>query len=344
MGSSTHAEPARAPPGRTRVFAATRWLYQKDGRDVGPCSPAEVKGLLTSGEIGPETMVRDSARHEWHRVREVWAFVEFLKEIQTEREHSRQAHEFDKAVTQHKKSTSGVWSLVGVGALVAAAVGGWIGWSQWSAWAQGAPTEIERTLIRELALPSVPAAPGLGETSPIAWAEESVHRRQARAQAPSAPGEVKETAVRRPRPAATAKGSAVESTESGEAEGGSYLPTADDLSGAAKNAPVQEFSFEDGQKVGRELESSDVGAIIAEATPKLVSCAQKEASRSPGFPGTTVSFAIVGSGRMGSARVGHNGSRSKAFVACVRSALAQVKVSPFDGQGKTVSIPLRVSQ
>lgn len=331
MSSITQPAPENTRRG-AREFANTRWLYQKDGRDIGPFKPPEIKDILRRGDIGPDTMVRDTARHSWHRLREVKAFVDFLKDIQAERDREAHRKDLDKAETRVHTSRKLPWILATLVALGLVGGGGWYGWRAWQAAEAFAPSGYTVSLYRNLELVSVPTRAFLDTSGPIDWADEKVAARRAAEDKAAQPAK-----KARPRPHGESAGAVpIDPAEPGVA-------TSDDLAGAdAAPAAPEEVSFD--KAAGREFTSEDVNSILERANGPLHACAAQEANRDLAFPGTTVRFVPQASGRMGAVSIGQNGSRSRAFVSCVNSVLHRVRVEPFDGFGRALSIRLDVSR
>ena len=118
--------------------------------------------------------------------------------------------------------------------------------------------------------------------------------------------------------------------------------SADDLEPERANGAVQEIDFM--SEAGRELSAGEVNRVVRQVTPRLIGCAQQQANRQSTFPGTTVRFTLKKSGAAGSIRIGKNGRRSRAFVQCVRSRLRTVRVQPFTGAERVISVPLKVGR
>ncbi len=330
MPQSSSPAGRRARKRKGRDFKKTRWLYQKDGRDLGPYKPPEIKDLLKRGEIGPDTRVRESAHTDWHPIREVQAFVGFLEEIQNEQEQEAKEAELDRAETRVRNIRRMPKLMMALVFLGLVGAGSWYGWQRWSNRKAITPSGYPAMLLKALELPDIPEQGYLNTIGGIEWADEKVSFRQVADQVPT---------KRRGRTKAG----------SGGDDPGPMTGSARDLSpGACRVRKVRSLDFGGGGGGGRALSASDVNAVSRKVTPKLIGCAQKEAARNSAFPGTTLCFSIMPSGGLGNLHIGRNGARSSAFKSCVRSSLRSVRVAPFDPMAsevaRTLTVPLKVGR
>ncbi len=324
------SQAGRSRKRRGRKFSKTRWLYQKDGRDLGPFTPPEVKELLKKGEIGPDTSIRESAHPDWHPVREVRAFVDFIKEIQLEREQAAKERDLDKAedrVRSVRRAPKMAMVAVVIGVVAA---GSWYGWERWKNRKAITASGYTVMLLKTLELTEISEQGYLNTVGGIDWADEKVTFR-----------EVADKRTRTRRRGARGTG------DTGDP--GPMLATSKDLRpGACRVRKVQNLDFGGGGGGGRSLTASDVNSVSRRVTPKLIGCAQREAARNSAFPGTTLCFSIMPGGSLGNLHIGRNGARSGAFKGCVKSALRKVRVAAFDPMAsevaRTLTVPLKVGR
>lgn len=95
-----------------------------------------------------------------------------------------------------------------------------------------------------------------------------------------------------------------------------------------------------GQSVGRAFSSSMATKAIQKRQPALQKCIRAEMDRSPNTSLFTVSVTVQPSGRFINARL-INGSN--AGERCVFRAIRNLKMLPFDGTDRTISIPYQVN-
>ncbi len=311
---------------RGRSFDKTRWLYQKDGRDMGPFSPEEIRELLRSNEINADTPVRESAHTEFHPVREVRAFVQFLEEIRQERARAAKEAELDREVDRVRAKRRAPRAILGMLLLALLAGGGWYGYTLWEGREVASRSGLTEGLYANLDLPELEEQAWMKTAGSVDWADEKI--------------EVRAISDNTPRRKTKGNGG-------GEPKKTGYTNSHKDLGGCSSGGGVRDLSFGEGGG-GRALTTADVNRVSSKATPALVGCAQREANRQPNFPGTTVCFTLMPSGKMGRIRIGKNGAQSGAFVGCVKSALRKLSVASFDpnasGVGRTVRVPLRVGR
>lgn len=334
MAGSTKPGPTRqASRRRGRQFTKTRWLYQKDGRDLGPFKPPEVKELLRSGEVGPDTRVRESAHKDWHPVREVRVFVEYIKEIQEEREQAAHERELDKAEGRVRSARKLPIMLIVLCSTTVAAAAGWYGYQRWIGQDTLTSSNVSSLLLESLELQELRAKAYLNTEAAVDWVSEHVAQREIKPE---------------PRARRTNTPRRSNGTPSSNDAAGPAVPTANDLQPTiGGTGPTISFDGSDGAS-GRVLTVADVQSVRQRAVPKLIACAQREADRVANFPGTTVQLSVMPSGRIGSVQIGQNGKRSRAFVGCVNGALRRIKIEPFDPLGsavqRTITVPLKVGR
>jgi|GEM_PF-5232631 hypothetical protein len=308
---------------RTRAFAKTRWLHQSGGRDLGPYTPQEIIDLIQGGQLTHSNKVREVGQRRWHKVVEVKPFRDVIRALDAERKQKEKERELDRVETEvrTKRKAPVVGGLVTIVLIIGA-----VGYFAWN-WIQGRqsfpPSNYTQLMWKDLELTEVPSRAYVAKPQPIQWADETVRMRQKR-----------RTKPRMKTSLSLGKG---KSNRSGVMTG-----SADDLEPKRANTTVQEMDFM--AEGGRELTSGEVNRVVRQVTPQLVRCAQKQANRQTAFPGTTVRFTLKKSGSAGSIQIGKNGRRSSAFVQCVRGKLRNVRVEPFTGAERVISVPLKVGR
>jgi hypothetical protein len=88
------------------------------------------------------------------------------------------------------------------------------------------------------------------------------------------------------------------------------------------------------------ISAADLERIVESARQGLYACAREALQRNPSFPGTDVGFTVA-PGRLGKVSVGAEARANAPFKACVKVALARVKVPNFGGSERRVTVPLR---
>ena len=310
----------------------TRWLFRKEGRDVGPFDRTELKEYMVRGEVDVDTPVRALTSKEWTRLGDIEEFVGILHEIEVDRRARARDAAMDRAEDRMRSSHRAPLTLGLVSLVIVLGVGGWFGWQWWAGQNAARPSSYSDMLFASLEITELPLVGAVRAASDLDMDDEAMSE-----------------SVRWKDEAKAAEGKAHHKRRRSGARNGSRprgAPgTSDDLAPDERPA-VTDFSFEGGggPTVGRSLDINDVNRVTSRATQRFVACAQEEAGRNPDFPGTTVSFVIQTNGQMGGLRLGANGSRAAAFAGCIKRAVRSISVSPFDGQGRRVRIPLRVSR
>lgn len=315
---------ATTGPSQDVNFHKTRWLYKKDGRDVGPFRPHELKDLIARKEVTSRTTVRELTSADWRSLESVSGFRELLAAIEVELANAADDRRVSEKYVGSKERRSLPFIIVGVVVFVAIGVGGYFGWQRYQAASAQVPSGITTDLIRPLELKALPERAYLNTAGPIDWAQEKVAIR-----------EVKDPQKGPDRP--KRKPVARQATTT-EARAGGADDLADEGTGEA-----QELDLTAGS-TGRDLGPGELAMVQQSAVGKLVACAQAEAERSDSFRGTTVQFALLPSGESGRVRLGKNGADSPAFASCVSGALSRIKVAPFDGTAQVIKVPLNVGR
>mgnify|MGYP003956001239 CR=1 FL=1 len=315
-------------PGGTRRlnsaadFHRTRWLYQQDDRDVGPFSPVEIQDLIRQNVITIRTKIRRAARQQWIELGEIDHFAAYIHELAKERRRMERERELDQAenAVRNVQNRPKMFGVILAGVLILGS--GVYGWMLWEKNTRGRATGYDNSLVRNLNLPEISSHKYLNTSGEIQWPSEKVPERKIRKRRMGS-----SKGVKRSKPAAAPI----------KRQG-----SADDLEPNSKPGQITDLSFGSGGGVGRELSIADVHQVRTETVPKLIRCAQAQADKSAGFPGTTVRYTIKSNGRLGNLRVGKNGKRSRSFVSCVKRVIGSSRVAPFDGAGRTITVPLKV--
>jgi hypothetical protein len=297
-------------------FHKTRWLYQQDDRDVGPFSPIEIQDLIRQGTITIRTRVRRAARQQWVELGIIDHFAAYIHELAKERRRAERERQYDQEENKVRSVRNRPKLLGTIAVVTALLVSGWYGWTLWQNSNRGAATGYVNALMRNLNLIEISAHGYLNTSGEIQWPSEMVPERKIRARRLAKRGRHDVSPIKR-------------------------NGNADDLA-AAKGGGVTEFAFGTASATGRELELLDINRVRSETVPKLIRCAQSEADRNRAFPGTTVRYSIQPNGRLGRLSVGKNGKRSRAFMSCVKGVIRASRVEPFDGSGRTITVPLKV--
>ncbi len=315
MTKPSEPPPIAPPSRRTRSFAKTRWLYSEKGRDIGPFSPAEVEELIHSEQLIATTPIREVGQRRMHKVHDIQAFRDALQAVALRKENERKEQEMDRIETAVRSKRRAPLFIVFIGAVVTLAGIGYAGWHLLQTSQTYPASNYTRVLWTDLSVNEIPNRAYVAKRARIEWADESVQWH--------------EKSNRRSR------------KKSGK-KTGPMVSSADDLAPMKAPKTVEEISFL--SEGGRELSNAEVNRVMRNMTPRLIRCAQQQANRQARFPGTTVRFSLLKSGKAGRIRIGKNGRRSSAFVQCVKSAIGTVRVEPFSGQGRVISIPLKVGR
>lgn len=68
------------------------WFYAVNGQQTGPVSQAEIKILIRSRIVKPETLVWCEGMHEWQEAKLTELAPHFPSQLQSETQHSSQSH------------------------------------------------------------------------------------------------------------------------------------------------------------------------------------------------------------------------------------------------------------
>jgi len=251
-----------------------------------------------------------------HKVQDIQAFREVLKSVALRKEKERKEQEMDRVETAVRSKRRAPLFIVFIGAVSALAGIGYAGWHLLQTSQTFPASNYTRVLWADLSLSEIPNRAYVAKRARIDWADESVQWHQ--------------------------KNNRRSRKNTGK-RAGPMVSSADDLAPAKAPKTVEEISFLGGEE-GRELTNAEVNRVMRNMTPRLIRCAQQQANRQARFPGTTVRFSLLKSGKAGRVQIGKNGRRSSAFVQCVKTAIATVRVEPFKGQGRVISIPLKVGR
>lgn len=313
----------------SRFERKTRWRFQRDGKDIGPFAPRDLRALMQKGEVTEDMQVFEEGTQKWHRVGDVPEFANYLFEIARDRQRQLEhaEHERAEAAVRTAHRTKGVISRVAVvGVLGVIGAASWIAFTS----AATAPANLGKGLYRDLAL---------GEVRP--WTPPSDEMAYKLAIEPEPIPEKKaEKAVAR-------KGGARRSGDGetgGNGDGGSLVDT--DRSGGAvvSGSNVTSMSFDDDDESGatRTLSGGEVQDVANRVAGKVRGCMAKEAQRRPDFRGATVGFSLDPSGSLTGVRITNGGVVTSALVSCVRKATGSVRIEPFAGGGRRIEMPVAV--
>lgn len=102
---------------------------------------------------------------------------------------------------------------------------------------------------------------------------------------------------------------------------------------------VTQMHFSDEGEV-EMISAADLAAVVESARQGLYGCARDAAGRNADWSGTDVGF-TVSPGHLTKVTVGADARGNAPFQACVKAALARVKVPTFGGSERRVTVPLR---
>lgn len=313
----------------SRFERKTRWRFQRDGKDIGPFSPKDLRALMQKGEVTEDMQVFEEGSQKWHRVGDVPEFANYLFDIARERQRQLEHADHEKAEaavrTAHKtRSMISRVAIVGVLGVVGAA--SWIALTS----AATAPANLSKGLYRELAL---------GEVRPWSPPSDDAAYKLAIEQEPLPEKKVEKAVVR--------KGGGSRRSDGGEAEGGGGGALVDtDRSGGAvvsgSKVTTMSFDEDDGGGATRTLSGGEVQNVANRVAGKVRGCMAGEAQRRPDFRGATVAFSIDPTGSLTGVRITNGGVVTGALVSCVRKATNSVHIEPFAGGGRRIEMPIAV--
>jgi hypothetical protein len=106
---------------------------------------------------------------------------------------------------------------------------------------------------------------------------------------------------------------------------------------------VTRLTFDESGEAGAAagLDPADLDRIVGAARGGLIGCAQQLAQANAGFTGTEVRFTVA-PGRLSDFIVGREVASSQTFRACVKRVLAGIRVPEFQGNSRSVTVPLKV--
>ena len=304
----------RSPAGDKKFERTTRWLVRIDGFDHGPFKPSEVRERIRDGRLTLRSDICEERDGRWVVLEEIGPFNAFCEQLIEEAKERAKQEEMDRAETQvrreHKVAGNLPYFLLG-GGLVAAAIAAYFLTRapnmQPSNW--GGATIFQ---LREL-----------GALEP--WESFSGEREHAWRFGPEAPPADMSARKRR-------------------RSGGRRVGGGDKIYEEGGEAPV-EYTFDFGDEGGtaRALTSAEIqGTIKPRAIGLLAPCLQAEATRRPDVQHATFRFTLLPNGRVAGPRV--LGAMSGHMHSCTRRALRQVRVEPFSGGPRGISLSLSVTR
>ncbi len=281
---------------------AQRWLIERDGIDYGPYSTKQVIEQLFKEELNADATLYDIEQDRRAPLSEFNVFDETLVAWGHEKaeRQKRQAEEAARGAARRRKRIV-LGTVLGTLLVVGGTGGGY-------AWYRATRPEPVKaylpTLVTRIqtALPAV----NLPEELPETPAEVEEKRRAAVA-------------------VATQQRQRVEA-----ARAAAQLAEEERL---ANESAVVDLNARDG---GRRFDRPSFDAAVARRNQQLTRCLQDEVRRDPSLKSLEVKVTVIPRGDLINVRLGDG---SSAGNACVRAALAGLKVPPFDGTNLTVSLP-----
>jgi serine/threonine protein kinase len=279
-----------------------RWLIEREGIDYGPFSTKQVIEQLFKEELSPDATLYDIEQDRRAPLSEFNVFDETLVAWGHEKaeRQKRQAEEAARAAAVRRKRLV-LGAVLGTLLLVGGTGGGY-------AWYRATrPVPVKAylpTLVTRIqtALPAVRLPEELPET----------------------PAEVEEK-----RKAAVA----VATQQRQRAEAARAAAQIAEEERLMNESAVLNLNAQDG---GRRFDRPSFDAAVARRNQQLTRCLQDEVRRDPSLKSLEVKVTVIPRGDLINVRLG---AGSSAGNACVRAALAGLKVPPFDGTNLTVSLP-----
>ncbi|GMV42804.1 MAG: hypothetical protein AMXMBFR64_45200 [Myxococcales bacterium] len=310
----------------SRFERKTRWRYQRDGKDIGPFSPKDLRTQMQKGDVDEDTQVFEEGQQRWVRVGDVPEFANYLFEVARERQRKTEhaEHERAEAAVRAGHKTRSWVSRVAI--LAALGVVGALSWVALTS-ASTAPANLARGMLRD---------PAFGEVRPwTAPTEQTGYRLTIEQEPLPEEKKVEKAAIRKPG----------RRTVDGEPEPGGALVDTNQGDGAVvSGSTVTTMSFDDEDEGGatRALGSGEVQEVANKVAGKVRGCMAAEAQRRPEFRGATLAFSLEPKGSVGGVRILNGGVVTSALVSCVRKATGSVRVEPFAGGGRRIEIPIAV--
>lgn len=291
-------------------YAMDRWMYRKSGMDYGPFSTKDVQDMITGGQVDEDTEVRNHRSRNWMRLADEPAFGGYITELRTkqaEHQHQQQIEESVMRVQKRMTSRNKVPYVLAALLLVAGGVGLYFFLQPPAPVSGGLTFDVFRIMTFER-LPLIKKT----IASPVGKLAQ------------------KETRKKKPSRGSRNRGQTGNGARAGQ---GHNVP-----------APQVDLSF-DAEDVsgGRELTRADLDSIQKRASPRLIRCFRKEATRDPAFRGGVVTLYILTSGRVALSRLNTRPAPSSDLNACVRGSVKGLRVPAFAGANQVMEIPLHVA-
>jgi serine/threonine protein kinase len=276
-----------------------RWLVERGGIDYGPYTSTQIFGQLDEDEITPETTLYDIETDDRRPLCEFPFFEEKLAVWAREQADRRKRREEEARAAAARRRARAVGGMVAAVLLVALVGGG-----GYAAWLATRPSPVKArlgTAVAKLqgALPMI----RLPEVAPETAAERQERRDRA----------------------ATANARRRAAAERAQIEREARLA-------ASSSMDIDP----DGPGTGRAFDLGELQRTIGTRNGRLSNCLQQEARRQPERNGVTVKVTVIPRGDIINVKVPEGTGAAKS---CVRAALSGLKVTPFDGTNRTVSLP-----
>jgi len=293
----------RPAAGATDDGTTQRWLVEKGGIDYGPFTMPQIVDKLRAEEVFPETNLYDIETDRRVPLSEHAVFDAALVSWLHERAELEKRRAEDARIASDKRRSR---LIFGVAAVLVLSIGG--------VFAGKAAYEASLPAPVKAHLPTL-VAQWPGALPQIALPD---------AAAPETPAEL----------AARAKAKAAQ---------GATRRALDDQRLLAEEARLAASSTLDGtggSETGRSFDAAALDAAVATRNPQIVKCVQDEVKRDPNRHDFEIKATILPRGDIIQVRMVGG---TAAGTACVRGALAGLKVPAFDGTNQALSLPFSVN-
>lgn len=290
-----------------------RWIYRKDGRDLGPVTATRIREMMTSGEIDEHVEVVDSFENSTNQLVDTPYFTDFVLEYIPQRAQMQLAkQEKREQIVTEVRRTSRTAIVAGVAAALSIV----------------AVLVLTRARPEPLPLPLIYAtwqhtiAAPQPEYQTIA-ADEALLASlfDFSEPAPPVPEEVRPSGRRR---------------AGGAAAGAAGETWRDEV--------FEEFSVSfDNTAPTRKLSSEEINGTIRSNIGAVRPCFEAEMRSNPGFRGVTVNFSIRPNGSTFNISVEARGGLSTTNERCLISAMRRVSFPPFNDVPMSVSFPFNLN-
>jgi len=278
-----------------------RWLFRTDRGDYGPITTDQVLDAIREHKIDLATQVSVTGTNTWTVAGEFALFREHYAVCERRWDDERLRAQADAMGRRIERRGHATRHA---GRLVAVLVVVGLGFGGWVAWRlmKAEPLGLAR-IVRPLSVAPLPSAPPNART--VAMLPVVKDHKVARLAEP----ESYDTA-----------GIAI--------DGGAVPP---------EFVTQMHFSLEGEVQM---ISAADLARVVESARQGLYGCAREAATRGPSFAGTDVAFTVA-SGHLAGVSAGAEARRNAPFLACIKAALARVKVPEFAGSERRGTVPLR---